>query len=132
LNVTSNSYPFSRYGAIWFSHFPDSITKGESYRDTVFTQCLATVELVNYSSDCTRFDGVGYTIQYNQTALHGALLFENLANEALVRHGSNISDIRVVTTIAPFPVTKIEERIGAGTDAFLVWFLVSSLSVYVG
>jgi hypothetical protein len=88
------------------------------------TQCSATNQLLNYTTDCTKFNGVGYTIQYNFTAIHASLLFEKIANEALARRGTNNADITVEAIISPLPVTSIEESIGAGIDAFLAWFLV--------
>jgi hypothetical protein len=131
LQTAAREYPYTLYGAIWFSHFQDSflVTSGSLYNETVIGQCLATYNLVNYSSGCERFDGVGYTVQYNYTALHAALLYEKLANEALARYGSNNSNISVETTIAPLPVTQIEQSIGAGMDSFLAWFLVSKFHI---
>jgi hypothetical protein len=129
VQTIASQYPLTLYGAIWFTHFQDTEigTDGNLYNETVIAQCRASTNLLNYSSDCSRFDGVGYTIQYNYTALHAALLFENLANQALARHGTNNSDINVETTIAPLPVTAVEQSIGAGMDSFLAWFLVSCI-----
>lgn len=87
--------------------------------------CSLAEARFNFTSDCSRFSGVGYTIQYNYTALHAALLFEQIANEALARHGSKNMNINVETTILPLPVTPIERSVGAGLNAFLAWFLVS-------
>jgi hypothetical protein len=116
----------SRYGAIWFSHLQDSVTGNNSlYNETVISQCKIASQLVNYSSDCARFGGVGYVIQYNFTALHSSLLYENLANEALVRYATNKPDFEVETTIAPLPITAVESNIGASDDALFAWFLVS-------
>jgi hypothetical protein len=93
----------------------------------VMAQCSATNQLLNYTTECSRFNGVGYTIQYNFTAIHASLLFEQVANEALVRRGTNNADITIETIISPLPVTSSEEKIGAGIDAFLAWFLVSTV-----
>jgi hypothetical protein len=126
LRDTANTHATSMYGAIWFSHLDDSSTNGMLYRDAVAKQCDYVDQFLYYSQGCDRFKGVGYTIQYNYTALHGALLFEKLANEALIRRGTSNFEISVETTIQPLPVTTVEKRIGAGTDAFLAWFLVST------
>lgn len=125
----------AKYGAIWFSHFQDSIRSsgnGSLYNESVIAQCgyLSLLTNYNYSSNCARFGGVGYVVQYNHTALHAALLFETLANEALVRHATSNPDFVVETSIAPLPVTTVESNIGAGEDAFLVWFLVSLLLIH--
>lgn len=126
LLASSNGYASSRYGAIWFSHFQDSIMDdGRFYSETAVSQCRFIARSLNYSTRCSSFGGVGYVIQYNFTALHSALLYETLANEALVRHATNISDFVVQATIAPLPLTFVESREGAFENALLVWFLVS-------
>ena len=127
LRATSSDHSYAAYGAIWFSHFQDSTSNGASYDTQVVAQCNATNHLLNYTVECSRFSGVGYTVQYNFTAIHAALLFEQVANEALLRRGTNNDNITVETMISPLPVTAVEENIGAGIDAFLAWFLVSSL-----
>lgn len=102
------------------------MSNGTSYNSQIAAQCSVTNLLLNYSSECSRFNGVGYTVQYNFTAIHAALLFEQVANEALLRRGTNDNSITVETIVSPLPVTKMEEKIGAGIDAFLAWFLVST------
>ena len=134
LRATSSDHSYTAYGAIWFSHFQDSLTNGTSYFLRTMAQCSATNDLLNYTTDCSRFQGIGYTVQYNFTAIHAALLFEQKANEALVRRGTSNVNIIVDTIISPLPVTRAEEKIGAGIDAFLAWFLVSenlSDSIYI-
>ena len=126
LNATSSEHAHTIYGAIWFSHFQDSMSNGTSYSSEVSAQCVVTNQLLNYTAECSRFNGVGYTVQYNFTAIHAALHFEQVANEALVRRGTSDDTITVETIISPLPVTKVEEKIGAGIDAFLAWFLVST------
>jgi hypothetical protein len=124
----SDLYPSSRYGAIWFSHLPDNMTSNNSkYNETVITQCeyVYSIRPVNYTADCARFGGVGYVIQYNFTALHSALLYESLANEALVRHATSTPDFTVEMTIAPLPITAAENNLGSGQDGLFAWFLVS-------
>lgn len=129
LNATGSQHPYTLYGAIWFSHFHDSTSNGTSYNSQITAQCSVTNQLLNYSTECSRFNGVGYTVQYNFTAIHAALLFEQVANEALLRRGTSDNSITVETIVSPLPVTKMEEKIGAGIDAFLAWFLVSTYSL---
>ena len=129
LAKSSQTEATSKYGAIWFSHFQSSVTNGVMYNDTVINQCLFASTLGNYSSDCARFGGVGYTVQYNFTALHAALLYENVANEVLVRHATSNPNFTVETTIAPLPVTANESNLAVGDISFLVWFLVSCLNI---
>jgi hypothetical protein len=96
------------------------------YNDSVASICHLAANYLNYTSDCSLYEGFGYVIQYNFTALHAALMFENRVNEALSRRGSGNPFINVKTTIAPLPVTPIEANIGAAEDAFAAWFLVST------
>lgn len=97
---------------------------GTLYNETVYQQCLFANAAITYPRDCRNFGGVGYVIQYNFTAPHAAIMYESIANEALVRHGSDNPDFKIETTIAPLPITTVESSLGAGEDAFTVWFLV--------
>lgn len=126
----------SNYGAIWFSHERTSVfaDDGMPYDLNVTGQCKFLAPELNYTKECARYAGFGYVIQFNFTAIHASLLYETLANEALVRQATspmdifrrNTSALSVETTIAPLPVTAVEENVGAGEDAFAAWFLVSS------
>jgi hypothetical protein len=123
----SGSFASSLYGAIWFTHFQDSLLDdGRSYGDAVVSQCELASSFLNYTSNCSRFGGVGYVVQYNFTALHAALMYETLATEGIVRHATNNQDVVVEATVAPLPITAVESSIGEAEDAFLVWFLVSA------
>jgi len=51
-------------------------------------------------------------------------MFQALADEAIARAALNDPNFSIQSTIAPLPVTKLEETIGKGEDAFLAWFLV--------
>jgi ATP-binding cassette, subfamily A (ABC1), member 3 len=69
--------------------------------------------------DCVRFrDG------YNHTGLHSAPLYHTLADQALLRNTLNNPDVIITTTIAPLPLTEIEEGLGDAQDTFTAWFLV--------
>jgi len=126
LDLFQNSYAASKYGAIWFTHDQlSSLDDGRSYDEAVIEQCRFISPQLTYKRDCERYGGIGYVIQYNFTALHASVMYENIANEALVRHGTGNPNFKVETTIAPLPLTNTEESIGAGEDAFAVWFLVS-------
>lgn len=111
----------------------DFANDGMKYGQNVTGQCRFLAPELNYTKDCSKYEGFGYVIQYNFTAVHAALLYEALANEALVRQATSAHDIfrrssatfTVQATIAPLPITSIEEKMGAGEDAFAAWFLVS-------
>ena len=92
------------------------------------SQCIAFAQLgvLNYTSpdDCSRFQGFGYVIQYNFSAVHVAPLFQSLADEALIRYATGNSSVTISTTIAPLKITNVEEGLGAAEDLLLVWFLI--------
>jgi len=125
LHAFRDSYADSKYGAIWFTHDQFSMVNGTLYNETVVQQCQLANSAITYPRDCRRFGGVGYVIQFNFTAPHAAIMYETIANEALARHASDNPDLKVETTIAPLPITAVESSLGAGEDAFTVWFLVS-------
>lgn len=131
---TSDTQRTSKYGAIWFTHEADSVIveNDQKYSDLATAQCQAASSLLDYVDDCEGFGGVGYVVQYNFTAYHGALMFEALANEALVRHATGNPDFKVEATIAPLPVTKVENSIGTGENAFGAWFLVVLSFPFIG
>ena len=71
---SSNFYGTSQYGAIYFTHEPNSTTlRGTSYGQQASNQCY------NYSGhymrpeECSLYAGIGYVIGYNFTALHAAV-----------------------------------------------------------
>ena len=99
---------------------------GISYDDTVMSQCQQVSSQVNYSrvEDCQHHAGLGFIIQYNFTLLHGAVLYQALADEAIVRHATGNSNISIETTIAPLPTTFRETKAHKADDAFTAWFLV--------
>jgi ATP-binding cassette, subfamily A (ABC1), member 3 len=83
--------------------------------------------VLNYTSEesCSSLrDGYGYVVQYNHTGLHGAPLYQTLADQALIRSALNNPAIAITTRIAPLPITEIEEGLGDAEDTFTAWFLV--------
>ena len=124
---TSRKISPAQYGAIWFTHEPGSIMDdGTSYDDTVVSQCEQVSAQVNYSrvEDCRHHAGLGFIVQYNFSLLHGAPLYQALADEAIVRHVLGNQNFSIETTIAPLPSTLKEEWSNKADDAFTAWFLV--------
>jgi ATP-binding cassette, subfamily A (ABC1), member 3 len=138
LFATSNVSAATQYGAIWYTRGPSSTivgTNNTNFVDSVVTQCnLIAAEGLNYSSpsDCSRFKGYEYVIQYNFTAIHVAPLFQSFADQALVRYATGNPSVTISTTIAPLPITKPEESFGAAEDLTLVWFLIMLVFPFIG
>ena len=129
---TSNIYDASQYGSIWYTRDNFTEIRGGSDNGTDFSAliqqtCATESSGLNYTTvaDCDNFQGVGYVIQYNFTGLHTGPLFQALADQALARYATANKDITITTTIAPLPITKIEQSYGEGEDALLAWVLVS-------
>jgi ATP-binding cassette, subfamily A (ABC1), member 3 len=82
---------------------------------------------INYTTpeDCGRLqDGYGYVVQYNHTSLHGAPLFQTLADQALMRRAVGNPEAKITTTIAPLPITPLEEGLGEADDTTITWLLI--------
>jgi len=124
LAATSNLYQASTYGAILFNHDGSSQVENETFAEAVKAECDATPVDHSYEGHCNHYGGIGYTIQYNFTALHVAPLYQSLADEAIVRHHTGNDAFQIRTTVAPFPITGVEDSFGKAEDAFAAWFLV--------
>ncbi len=70
--------------------------------------------------DCSRFIGLGLMISTNFTAPHASILYQALADEAIVKAGAG-ADHSIKVTIDPLPYTALEDDIKKGGDAFNAW-----------
>jgi hypothetical protein len=94
---------------------------GLPYNEAVIGVCLDRIGNYTTQANCIEFDGIGYVIQYNFTALHVAPLYQTLADQALVREATGNPDFKIQTIIHPLPITEVEKSIGAADDAFTAW-----------
>lgn len=102
--------------------FPGNIeVDGLPYSEAVIGVCLDRIGNYTTQSNCVDFDGIGYVIQYNFTALHVAPLYQTLADEALVREATGDTGFKIQTTLHPLPITSVEASVGAADDAFTAW-----------
>jgi len=137
LETSATRHAASRYGAIWFTHEVKSTTSGTNdsslFSDLVIDECRNNlVDYPNISGAdgyCETLKGFGYVVQYNFTGLHSAPLFQTLADQALVRQASKNEAFVIKTTIAPLPITAVEEGLGQAQDATTAWFLVNKLCI---
>jgi ATP-binding cassette, subfamily A (ABC1), member 3 len=114
---------------VWYTREPASIIVGRSngtFVESIESQCRTFVQNLDYTTeeDCLRFRGYGYVIQYNFTGLHVGPLFQSVADQALLRYATGNREITISTTIAPLPITQVEEGFGAAEDLVLVWFMI--------
>ena len=125
LDATRNLTAASRYGAVLFSHEVNSVV---NFNGTESTYAEATLEeCVRNTGDseaCARFVGIGYTIQYNYTALHVSPLFQGLADEAIVRSFRENPDFSASVVLDPLPITQVESGFGESADSTATWTLM--------
>jgi ATP-binding cassette subfamily A (ABC1) protein 3 len=125
---SSLSYAASQFGALQFTHDQLSETKQQNYTSLVVQSCADFVEAFQPSyfdaAYCESYGGVGYVVNYNFTALHASLVYQALADEALMQEALNDDQVTISATVHPLPLTDTEESLGQAEDAFSAWFLV--------
>lgn len=122
LNLTAADFGLDE--ALINQLFALSDVVGLNYSDAVVSTCLQRRGDYLTDADCEAAAGLGYLIQYNFTAIHVALLYQMLADEAIVREAVGDTGFKIQTTIYPLPITSVEANIGAADDAFTSWFLL--------
>ena len=121
-------YAGTQFGALQFTHDRMSQTGGQNYSSIVIGKCNESV--ANYQQPyydaayCEKYGGVGYVVNYNYTALHASLIYQALADEALMREATNDDDMKISASVYPLPLTSTEQSLGAAEDAFIAWVLV--------
>eukprot|EP00978_Attheya_sp_CCMP212_P013362 scaffold33622_cov51-Attheya_sp.AAC.3 len=123
---SSESFASTQYGALYFTHDSSSTIEASnaSYNDAAFQACTNNPGNYTTEDDCENFRGIGYDVRFNFTALHSSLLYQAVADEAIVRNALGVDDFKVRVTIHPLPITRFEEKAGAAQDAFSAWFLL--------
>jgi ATP-binding cassette, subfamily A (ABC1), member 3 len=105
--------------------FPTNVdVVGQPFSEAAIGACLSRVGNYTTQSDCLAFSGIGYTIQYNFTAIHVAPLYQMLADQGIIREATGSLNFTIQTTIHPLPITNVEQNIGEADDAFTAWFLI--------
>jgi len=132
LIMFDGSIAASQYGALYFandrfSNISETTTAAttvanRSYSESVQKAC--NISLINATYDCSVYEGLGYVVNTNFTALHASVLFQTLADEAIIRTALESNDYDIKTTIHPLRITDLENGIQQGTDAFSAWFLL--------
>mmetsp|Transcript_3366 Transcript_3366/g.4864 ORF Transcript_3366/g.4864 Transcript_3366/m.4864 type:complete len:1961 (-) Transcript_3366:133-6015(-) len=121
---TSMKYKATQYGALYFSHDMDSVVGDASYDEAVVADCQSS-DFSDYRDNaCENYAGIGYVVGYNFTSFHASLVYQALADEAIVREATGDDDISIRATIHPMPITQVEKSFGQAEDAFTAWFLM--------
>ena len=127
LEDTAKSFAATQYGALYFTHDMASVVDpetGETYADSAYSACIAREQDYTESSQCSRFEGIGYTVSTNFTSLHAAILYQSVADVAIIRSATQNNEISITPKIHPLPITSVEEAYVSGEDAFTAWFLL--------
>jgi len=121
----------TQYGALYFTHDSSSQTSSlESYGNVTVAACEAYYtenSVANYTdiSQCEYYRGIAYVVSYNFTALHSSLLYQAVADEAIVNEAMGGNDKYSITaTVHPLPFTALEKNFNAAEDSFTTWFLI--------
>jgi hypothetical protein len=97
---------------------------GMNYSEATISRCLQQNGNYTTEADCLAYDGIGYVIQYNYTAIHAGPLYQMLADEAIVREAIGDNGFKIQTVIHPLPITKTEDSLSEAEDSFTAWFLI--------
>lgn len=120
-----NGFGESQYGALYFTHTLNSLlsTTQEFFKSTVETLCAENEDKSQLfpDFDCTNFAGLGYVVSSNFTAPHASLLFQGVADEAIIRQALGDNEYTIKPTIHPLPVTKIEAGFSQAENSFSAW-----------
>ena len=125
---SSTIYAGSQFGALQFTHDRESEVEGQNYSSLVIGNCTDSVAQYQQpffdAVHCEKYGGVGYVINYNYTALHASLIYQALADEALMKEATNDGNLKISATVHPLPLTDAEVAFGKGENASNAWFLM--------
>mmetsp|Transcript_38849 Transcript_38849/g.85269 ORF Transcript_38849/g.85269 Transcript_38849/m.85269 type:complete len:2010 (+) Transcript_38849:258-6287(+) len=129
LEDTAESFAATQYGALYFTHDMISVVdtetgSGDTFADSAYGACITKEQDYTDPSQCTRFEGIGYTVSTNFTSLHATILYQSVADEAIIRSATQNDQISINPTIHPLPITSVELSYVSGEDAFTAWFLL--------
>ena len=125
---SSKVYAATQFGALQFTHDRESQTQGQNYSSLVVGKCTDFVAQYPQpyfeASYCEQYGGVGYVVNYNYTALHASLVYQALADEALMREATSDGELTISATVQPLPLTEAEVAYSKGENVFIAWFLI--------
>jgi ATP-binding cassette, subfamily A (ABC1), member 3 len=113
-----------------FTHETDSTVNdsSQSYASLAYETCVGYLEESNVTyvlpESCDKLGGIGYVVHYNYTGIHSALLFQNLADEALVSEAIGDDSFQIKLTVHPLPSTKEEKYYEESDKTSVMWFLM--------
>ena len=124
-NFNNDPYPYkaSQYGAIYFTHDSGSNVEETttSYGNDVAELC-GNKRIEEWGDfECGRFKGIGFVVDTNFTALHGSLLYQSIADEAIIRKALDDDSFSIIATIHPLPLTDVENGFSQAEDSFSAW-----------
>eukprot|EP00521_Asterionellopsis_glacialis_P007753 CAMPEP_0195283366 /NCGR_PEP_ID=MMETSP0707-20130614/1928_1 /TAXON_ID=33640 /ORGANISM="Asterionellopsis glacialis, Strain CCMP134" /LENGTH=1953 /DNA_ID=CAMNT_0040342525 /DNA_START=72 /DNA_END=5933 /DNA_ORIENTATION=+ len=122
---TSKDFQASQYGGLYFGHDMNSEVTGTdtSYSDSVVAACQSSSYQDYRNGTCDHYKGIGYVVSYNYTSFHASMVYQALADAAIVKEAVD-DRISISATIHPLPITRTEKNFGEAEDAFTAWFLM--------
>lgn len=123
---SSSAFAATQYGALYVTHDMSSVvdtSTGDAYSANAYEACVGRQQTYTDASQCILFEGIGYTVSTNFTSLHASVLYQAVADEAIIR-SATAKEVKITPTIHPLPITRVEEAYASGEDAFTAWFLL--------
>ena len=130
-NIYENGRAFaaSQYGALYFNRVSSSriisetdAFDGEGYNVTSLDKCLSSDFIYRLRDQCFNYQGVSYIVSTNFTALHAPLLYQAIADQALINEV--VDDVTISVTINPLPLTNHESNYIDSANAFTAWIIL--------
>lgn len=115
----------SMYGALYFNRDMSSTIGNSSlhYNDVSYEACLIAGSNYRSLEQCKNFMGISYVVVTNFTAPHAPLLFQAIADEAIINDAIE-EKISILASIHPLPTTSLEKSFTVAENSMLAWFVL--------
>ena len=94
-----------------------------SFNELAIEACRNNPSDYRTKEECHNFEGISYVVVTNFTAPHAALLYQAIADEAIINDAVD-DKISISATIHPLPHTALEDSFTAAEDSLLAWFVL--------
>ena len=129
IHKNAQAFKSTQYGALYFTR--DAVSSivngsdfnGEFYDSAAKTQCENYYGQYRTKEQCENYEGISYVVSTNFTSLHGPLLYQAIADEALINEVV-AEEVSISVTIHPLPVTFVEATFADAENAFTAWFVI--------
>ena len=110
------------YGAVYFTH--DNSSQVSTFSNQTYNELAQSSCQSRGGTNCDKYAGIGYVVSTNFTSLHSSILFQALADEAIVREATGKPSFKIKPSIWPLPITDRENNFAKAENSFSAWFLM--------